>query len=337
MKQRYLKIKNSGINNLFPEEDLEAEMEKVEAYLSGICISGCLTEENKLYYELYPQEDAKGTIVISFGFAESARKYHELIYYFLNAGYQVAVMEHRGHGKSSREVKDSCVVHVDKFGQYADDLHTFVQKIVLPGLLNGRTEKKRNLYLFGHSMGGCIAASYLESYPGDFDRAILNAPMLGLELGRFPAWAAVLICDINILLGRGSERQFTHHVYDPAEPFGRSCAASQARHNYYVRIRRENIIYQTCAASYRWVREAIRAGRQVLRPKEAAKVSIPVLLFQAGDDTTVSPGAQRKFIGRIPDGEIIIVPGARHEIYRSGNPVLGSYLEAIFAFFQVSV
>lgn len=61
----------------------------------------------------------------------------------------------------------------------------------------------------------------------------------------------------------------------------------------------------------------------------------PVLLFQAGKDTLVTPGAQKEFIKRIPDGQLVVVPDIRHEIYRAPNSVLQPYLEMILNFMTV--
>lgn len=318
-----------GKEYVLPEEELEQKMKtEVEPYLQSIVRGGYQPEKNGLYYELYPLTDNRGTIVISFGFTESCTKYHELIYYFLRKGYQTAVLDHRGHGKSLREAEEHCVVHVERFEQYVEDLHDFLHNIVIPWA--GETV----LYLYGHSMGGCIAARYLECYPDDFTKAVLNAPMLGVELGTCPSWAAVLLCDLNILVGRGKRRLFSHKEYNPEDPFSHSSASSEMRHNYYRAIRRREISYQTSAASYRWAREAIRGGKKAIRTGEARKVAIPVLLFQAGEDTTVSPGAQRKFVGRAPHARMIIVPGVRHEIYRAGNQVLSNYLDELYSFFS---
>ena len=53
-----------------------------------------------------PQPRSVAPVVISYGFTENARKYSELIWYFLLDGYSVCVLEHRGHGYSVRDVDD---------------------------------------------------------------------------------------------------------------------------------------------------------------------------------------------------------------------------------------
>ena len=222
MKKTVLKENNSCRMQCIAEENLEQEMDsQVEPFLKQVQICGWMEvapeggesqerdvasadstsqkSENApedgvaqrktaktggLYYELYPQETKKGTIVISYGFTESCLKYHELIYYFYLQGYKVAIMDHRGHGKSMREVEDHTIVHIGLFSRYVKDLHRFVKTVVKP------MAKDLPLYLYAHSMGGCIGAFYLEQYPEDFAKAVLNAPMLGVNLGGVPSWAA---------------------------------------------------------------------------------------------------------------------------------------------------
>lgn len=326
------------------EEEFPRKMrEEVEPFLKNVCRDGRMKTErlssqeaqgmqeaphDGLYYELYLQQGAKGTIVISYGFTESCLKYHELIWYFYREGYQVAVMDHRGHGKSMREVEDVTIVYIDLFTRYVKDLHRFVQTVVKPAA------QERPLYLYAHSMGGCIGAFYLEQYPNDFAKAVLNAPMMGLNLGACPPWAARILCDYKVAKGEGKERLFTQAPFDPEESFEEASATSPARHAYYQQIRRENAEYQTSSASYYWGKEAINAGNFVISTAQARKVKAPVLLFEAELDTLVRASAQEKFISRIADGRIVLVEGAKHEIYRSPAEVLSPYLEEIFRFYE---
>ena len=331
MKKETLDITQKCRVECLPEDILEQRMEEeAEPFLQKIRVSGMMkTTENKgLYYELYPQENAKGTIVVSYGFTESCLKYHEMLYYFYKEGYQAAIMDHRGHGRSMREVEDMTVVHVELFSRYVKDLHHFVEKKVKP-MADGKP-----LYLFAHSMGGCIGTFYLEQYPDDFKRAVLTAPMLGVKLGGCPAWAARVLCDMEVFRGKGTERLFTQSAFDPDESFEECSASSEARHAWYMKKRREDENYQTSSGSYYWGKEAINAGEFVVSRKQAEKVKASVLLFQAEYDSLVKPEPQDRFISRIADGRLVFVPGVRHEIYRAPNEVLQPYLEEIFRFYE---
>lgn len=306
---------------LIPEQSLAETMQTaVEPYLAGLCTKGKLN--SGLYYEYFQLPAAKGTVVISHGFTEASVKFHELIYYLLRAGFDCAVLDHRGHGFSVRETAEKNLVHITDFEQYVRDLHELVHTVVVPGTAP--------MYLYGHSMGGCIAARYLEAYPADFKKAVLNAPMLGLQTGGLPEWLCLAIFSVPILLGRGDRRVFFHGEFQPDPPFETDCATSRARFDYYQSLRRQEPALQTSAASYSWAREAIRAGRRALA--EADQIQAPVLLFQAETDTLVTAQAQADFIRRVKNGRLVRVPGSKHEIYRSENTVLAGYWKELLSF-----
>ncbi len=307
------------------EEQYETQMtEVVEPYLKKAGIRGSV---EGLYFEFYGQQEPKGTIVISHGFTESCEKYHELIYYMNQAGYQAAVLDHRGHGNSLREVENPELVHIEDFSVYVEDLHRFIEKEVQP-----RTQG-RPLYLYAHSMGGCIGTLYLEQHPGIFQKAVLNAPMYGINNGSIPDFAAGLLCFGAALAGKRKNRLFTMGGFDPQEPFEGSGCDSLARHNYYLKRRRETPAYQTGCASYGWAGEAMKAGKKAIAMKNAANIRIPVLLFQAKRDTFVRAKEQEIFLSRIPDGRKVFVDSG-HEIYRMPGDRLEEYLLEIFSFYE---
>ena len=311
--------------DLIPEEKLPQVMrEEVEPWLASLCTRGRLGGE--LSYELFALPEARATVVISHGSTENCEKFHEFIYYLLKHGYSCAIMVHRGHGRSARESKNIMVVHISDFQRHVEDFHRFVHELVLP-MSGGKP-----LYLYAHSMGGCIAALYLEQYPEDFSKAVLNAPMLGLDTGGLPAWAGKAVCNVMHLLGRGEDKLWFQGDFDPDAPFEQDASTSQARYRYYLDIRRAEPAYQLSASSYRWTGEAIRAAARAVR--HAGKIRVPVLVFQAEKDGYVSPKAQERFVERLHHGRLVHVPGSKHEIYRSGNAVLDQYLIQVFAFFD---
>ena len=95
----------------------------------------------------YLADKARGVVVISHGFSESAQKYPELIYYFLQEHYHVYFPEHCGHGLSYRLTDDPSLVHLDRWNRYSRDFLRVSRLIrkAHPGM---------PLYLFAHSMEG---------------------------------------------------------------------------------------------------------------------------------------------------------------------------------------
>lgn len=314
----------------FGEEEYAQQMQKtVEPMLAQIRQSGKIpVKGGELYYELYPKEGAD-TVVISHGFTESAEKFSELIYYLHQAGYQTAIWEHRGHGRSLREGKNADTIYVEDFQDYVEDMHLLMEKRFKAFAGEGK------LYLFAHSMGGCVGTLYLETYPGEFQKAVLNAPMLAIEMGPCPLFLAQAVCKAAKLFGRGKERLFTHGEFDPQEPFDVSCTDSETRHFYYLNKRRENPDFQTSSASYSWADNAIRAGKRALKKENAARIQIPVLLIQAGKDNQVKAKAQQKLADTIPQNcRLVPFPEAKHECYRSSTPLLEEYMEILMDFYS---
>lgn len=133
----------------------------------------------RIHYGYVTTPVAKAAIVISHGFTECMPKYYEMIYYFAKAGYSVYMVEHRGHGFSERSVSDMSMVTVNSFDDYVSDLDMFIREIVM------KREGRRPLYLYGHSMGGAIAALYLEKHPEVFTKAVLSSPMIEMLYGNF--------------------------------------------------------------------------------------------------------------------------------------------------------
>lgn len=191
------KIKNveKYISHSKYKEDM---INKVEPYLKKKLENGYIIGEKglKLYYEKFICENAKANIVICHGFGECTEKYYELIYYFINEGYSVFIIEHRGNARSQRLGIDDYQISVDKFSYYIEDFKKFIDEVVIP---NGNDKK---LLLFAHSMGGAIGTMFLERYQEYFSGAVLSAPMHEINTGKVPKFVATSIARIMKLCGR---------------------------------------------------------------------------------------------------------------------------------------
>ena len=309
------------------KEDMEAV---VEPYVAARTEAGTFEriKGQKIYFETYKADKAKGAIVLSHGFTESVRKFTESVYYMLQAGYNVYAVDHRGHGRSYRPNDNPYVVHAEKFEDYVLDLEYFTREIV-----KGEKKETGPLYLYGHSMGGCIGAWTIEQYPDLFQKAVLSSPMLGLSFGKIPLPVAYAFATLKGLGEKGKEPLSPVEAF-PEETYEASASNSEARFLWYREKRRLDSRLQTCAGSTRWGREAIRACRHVTNPKEIARIRIPVLLFQAEKDAYVENGAQDAFAARASSCRLVKRPGMRHELYFSEGEQLREYWEEIFAFYE---
>lgn len=285
-----------------------------------------LSTGGTLHAEIYTPDTACRAVMILHGYTESGEKFREMTWYFLKAGYSVFVPDHRGHGRSVREVEDTSVTHVDCFGQYVQDAEQFLQEIVIP-----RT-RGLPLCLYAHSMGGAIGAMLLMAHPYLFTRAVLTAPMIAPSTAPFPGWLARAMAGTMCALGRSRERAFVGKPFDPArETFEHAFATSRARFDYYEQKRIRYAHLQNCAPSYGWVREALGVTRTLLDPENAARIATPLLLCQAARDTVVLLPPQNAFV-RLVKSATLEVFDARHELYCSEDRVMGPYVESVLGF-----
>lgn len=271
-------------------------------------------------------ENTRGTILISHGCTESCVKYHELDWYFLKEGFDVVIIDHRGHSRSKDGNTGIIPTHVEHFSDYIDDLHVTVEQVL--------KTHPAPYCLYAHSMGGLIGAMYLEEHPGVFQRAILNAPMFEINRGGIPYWTAKAAANLLCLLGKGNGFLMGQGTFREQEDFPGCAADSYARYLYYFRQQLADPWLRNNGSSCRWVKESFLAGEKALKQENCGKVTIPVLLFQAEKDDYVLPGGQDKFISNIPNGRTVFVPGSKHEVYMGQNKLLGKYMTCVMDFLK---
>lgn len=280
-----------------------------------------------VYGEMYSRPESRGSIMISHGFTESRVKYREMIYYFLEEGYNVCVLDHRGHGNSRdivREKPGEAPTHVERFQNYVDDFDVVVRAVF--------QEMPKPWFLFAHSMGGAIGALYAQQHPEVFDKIVFSAPMFEINRGGAPYLAVKLTAEVLCLMGKGEEFLPGQGKFSGTEDFSNSASSCEERYRYYFNQQIADTRLQSSGSSCRWTAEAFRATESLLKVKNCKKVAAKVLLFQADKDDFVLPTGQERFVEAIPNSKLIFVPGSKHEIYMSKDDTLEIYLTALFDF-----
>lgn len=312
------------------EEQYQEQMSAiVEPYLAQRRETGLdeRVQGQPIYYEHYRCDAAKGVIVISHGFTESITKFSESIYYMLQAGYEVWGLDHRGHGRSFRENSNPLVVHVDHFAEYVEDLRHLTEARVKPAA------PFLPVYLYCHSMGGCVGVWTIEQYPELFRKAVLSSPMLGLSFGKIPLPVAYAFAALKGM-GEKAKEPLSPVTEFPEETYEQSASNSEPRFAWYSSRKLADKRLQTCAGSSKWGREAILACRRVGSPRQIERIRIPVLLFQAEKDSFVKNESQDAFAAKAPSCRLVKMPGMRHELYFAEGETLRKYWEEIFSFLE---
>lgn len=296
-------------------------------YINQYQTTGYITTENnrQIYYEQYLLPNSNRHVVIAHGFTESIQKYREVIYYFLKNGYSVSLIEHAGHGQSTRLLEDIEKTHIESYDTYIHDLQQFITTIVQPSTPNA------TFFLYGHSMGGAISALYLETYPETFTAAILSSPMMEIDTGHYPAWLALGLTNIMNLFGQGENYIFGHGPYKARMEIIEEPGVSVPREQYIDSIRQNYPEGNLGGGTFSWLKASLGATKQI--EKNALKATTPKLLFQSGLDKLVKPTGQDIFAATAPNTTLIYVPEAQHELYLAKNQILIPYFNTIFNFF----
>ena len=287
----------------------------------------CFDDSSKrIHYAYALNPNARGVVVVSHGFCEFITKFHEMLYFFYQAGYSVFMPEHRGHGFSHREVANPDIVHIDDFHTYVSDFENFFEKVVKEKAPEGP------YILYAHSMGGAVGALFLERNPDLISKAILTSPMIEMTKGGQPKILQDLIKSISYAPFLSKKFCIGQHGYDGVCKFEASSARSEARYAYTMRERAREVNYHTYGASFAWIRESLNISKEIL--KNAQKVKASVILFQAGEDNLVVPEAQEAFAKDATDCKIIKMPGCKHELYSETDEMREIYLLKILEFLE---
>ncbi len=127
---------------------------------------------HKLHYQIWkPGKDNLDTVLIFVhGLNEHSGRYTNPINYFVDKGYTIYLFDHKGHGKS-----DGLRSYVDNFDEYLEDLEHFTQFV-------NQSEKKKKIYMVGHSMGGQILLNYVARYKAPIDGFMTSSANIEMAL-----------------------------------------------------------------------------------------------------------------------------------------------------------
>ncbi|WP_144221296.1 alpha/beta fold hydrolase [Shewanella algae] len=276
----------------------------------------------ELAYGYICHPKAKQAVVISNGRVESYLKYRELIHDFYQQGFSVYALDHIGQGLSSRLTANPHQGHIDKFQDYVDHLHCFVEQVVV-------SNQYEQYFLVGHSMGGAIGTLYLQQYPQRFTAAAFSAPMYGIRLPMPRNFVRWLAGKLNSY-GPHTEPNYvlSGHDYRPLEFKDNQLTHSESRYQALLDLCRQRPEIQLGSPTNQWLIEALDACEKTITAAKESKV--PILILQAEQDTIVDNQAQIAAIG--PEVILEKITGARHELFIEIDAIREQVLSIIFNF-----
>lgn len=278
-----------------------------------------------LYYECFSADDSIGSIVLVHGCSEFTKKFYEVIYYFLNQGYNVFLYDQRGHGLSFRMAEPVQLVHVDRFDDYVEDLACFIKNVVLP-------VAKEPIYLYSHSMGGAVSALLLARYDLPIQKAVFSAPMIRPVVRQVPHWLARISVSIAGRFLGWNKKIWIAGEFNPERGHRPERDPSKARYTYNMALRCAEPRYQSTPLSLGWNREALKLHNTLLR--EAPKIRVPSLLLSAQKDQVVRNDYQMKFAAAHPNCQVIVLEDATHAMLAGTQETIRSHVQHTLDFFR---
>jgi len=260
----------------------------------------------RLRAALFPARGvARGSVVLSGGRTEPIEKYFEVIGELQARGLAVLVHDWRGQGLSHRELQDRSKGHATGYetflGDYRALLDAFEARLPKPWIA------------VGHSMGGCLTLLALARGASQrFAGAVLSAPMLGLHLPG-PAWIVGLLSKLFNALGLG-ERLTPTGGRQPEGFEGNRLTHDPVR---FQRHKDQISAHPDLALgppTWAWLDFALKAQAFLAKPANLKPVRLPVTICSAGRDQIVVNDAQEVAARALPQGRLVRIDGAFHEI-----------------------
>jgi lysophospholipase len=273
--------------------------------------------------------DPKATVVIVCGRGDFIERWFETIHDLMTRNFAVAIFDFRAQGGSSRRYRNHYRDGLVSFKEYDDDLASVMKQMVLP-------DCPPPYYALGHSTGGLVVLRALE-HRNWFEKAVLSAPLLGVDSGRWPMPVARFLCRLVPAMGLGrcvlpghAKRPFTLADFDDnpltsdRRRFARAIATLDAAPALGLG-----------GPTYGWLGAAFKAMDELSRIKGPGRFRAPVLIVAAGRDRVVDLGAARRFARRAALS-LVVIPESRHEILLEADEIRAQFLAAFDTFIDGS-
>jgi alpha-beta hydrolase superfamily lysophospholipase len=212
----------------------------------------------------------RGVVLLVHGLGEHAGRYDHVARRLNEWGFAVRGYDQYGHGESGG-VRGG----LPSNNRLLDDLADVMDST------RARMDRTTPLILFGHSLGGLLAARHVSLGARPVQGLVLSSPALDPGLNAFQKFLLALLPGIapDLRVSNGIDPRNISH--DPAEV--------QA-------YRDDPLIHRRISG--RLARFIVDAGEATRA--HARRWSVPTLLLYAGDDKLVNPAGSREFSGAAP-------------------------------------
>ena len=220
----------------------------------------------KLFTQSWVPDAPRAAVILAHGYAEHSQRYAAFAEALSAERFAVHALDHRGHGRS-----EGARANIRVFREFVSDLSRFIGAV---------REQRPTLprFLFGHSMGGVVAAQLVLEHPHQCDGLILSAPFLQNAQPVAPALLAV----------SGLASRLT-----PGLPTIKLDAGLMSRDQNVVTAYRSDPLIYTGGLKARIGAEMLSAGQYVLG--RAQSVTLPLLVLHGTADGIAAVEGSEQF------------------------------------------
>lgn len=274
----------------------------------------------------------RGTVCCFTGRSEFIEKYFEVVADLRRRGFAVAMMDWRGQGGSYRPLTNPRKAYVSDFCEYDRDLECFMREVVLP-------DCPPPYVALAHSMGGHILLRHAGEPSSWFDRMVISAPMLAFHANKIRTHPALvhIYARGGALLGfrKSYVRGGSDDSDDPTDFETNSLTSDRdrfARNRALIDAAPHLLVGSPTIG---WLNAALRSMRLLNNPSYARSVTVPLLIFVAGNDIIVDSRVIEDFAARLKIGTHVTLPHAKHEILQENDLIRGPFWAAFDAYLGV--
>ncbi|RTL51856.1 MAG: alpha/beta hydrolase [Bradyrhizobiaceae bacterium] len=273
-----------------------------------------------------PPSGRKGTVCVFTGRAESIEKYFETVRDLRERGFAVAMIDWRGQGLSSRQLRDPYKGYVRSFSDYETDVETLVQQIMLP-------DCPPPYFALAHSMGGAVLLRVAHSGKRWFDRIVLSAPMIDLP-GNTMSWPVRMAIRTFRYMGFGGSYVpgGGHKIAGAADFVNNKLTSDPVRFARNASIYEDEPTLGIGSPTVAWADAAFSAMTGFRALDYPSTIRQPILMLAASNDQIVSTPAIEEFAYHLRAGSHLVIAGSKHEILQEQDRYRGQFWAAFDAF-----
>ncbi len=273
------------------------------------------------------KKTARGTVIITTGYADFIESYFETINDFLDRGYAVWIMDWQGQGGSERYYKNPQIPAKNAPINNVRDLHQFRHDIV-------KYDKNKPIFLVSHSMGGQMALHYMKHHEVDFTAAILAAPFVDTKFTRKGELVAKFLVHLACGVGLGNRRtsknnNIVRRIKKVRKSLKKEEPIRMEIHQYFAK---KDPSLKIGDPTFYWTRAILKQTKEIRSKASLQSIKTPILFGLFESDLLVSSQAIKRAAKYIPNAKLVKIKDAHHGIWTEREQIRQKWWQQIDKF-----